>query len=67
MRKALKKHEKMVKNQVYMPFRCKEMHEIEQDRIWHIMHSILKGDVVPQIQKLHRNRAIVLGRLCTVL
>ena len=32
---------------------CKEWYDAEQDRIWHIMHSILKGGVV--LQKLQRN------------
>jgi hypothetical protein len=44
MRKALKSMKKLLKSKVYMPFRNKEMHEVEQDRIWHIMHSLLKGD-----------------------
>ena len=38
-----------------MPFMCKEWYDAEQDRIWHIMHSILKGGIV--LQKLHRNNS----------
>jgi len=34
---------------------CKEWYDAEQDRIWHVIHSILKGGVV--LQKLHRNNS----------